>query len=197
MRRLQDNWMDQTGDMQDATHKDIMKKAKAKYDLLVNSGKWGAKSPDQEKIIALEAQPKDLQNLKLSPQLINKLKQGQGQGGQHSRIEHKVIATPHQNMVQATVKIRRTGQTSAFNSRTRSGSKRLPRTMNQSKNKWAPKHSTGVFTTCKPEDCDIGKRNASKQANNKANQGNRQQTTANQATYTQLLAQPALQSMDE
>ncbi len=60
MRRLQDDWMDQTGDMRDATHEDIMKKAKAKYDLLVNSGKWGAKSPDQEKIIALEAQLKDL-----------------------------------------------------------------------------------------------------------------------------------------
>ena len=66
MRRLQDNWMDQIGDMQDAMHEDIMKKAKAKYDLLVNSGKWGEKSADKEKIIALEAQLKDLQNLKLS-----------------------------------------------------------------------------------------------------------------------------------
>ena len=47
--RLKDDWMDQNGDMQDATHEDIMKKAKAKYDLLVNSGKWGDKSPDQEK----------------------------------------------------------------------------------------------------------------------------------------------------
>jgi hypothetical protein len=54
-----------------------MKQAKAKYDLLVNSGKWGAKSPDQEKIIALEAQVKELKDLKLSTQLINKLKQGQ------------------------------------------------------------------------------------------------------------------------
>jgi len=91
MRRLQDDWMDQTGDMRDATHEDIMKKAKAKYDLLVNSGKWGAKSPDQEKIIALEAQLKDLQNLKLSAQLINKLKQGQKQGqkGQQQRQPQK------------------------------------------------------------------------------------------------------------
>ena len=80
MRGLQDDSMDQTGDMQDATHEDIMKKAKAKYDLLVKKGKWGAKSPDQEKIIAPEAQLMDLQNLKLSAQLINKLKQGQKQG---------------------------------------------------------------------------------------------------------------------
>jgi predicted metal-dependent hydrolase len=76
MRRLQDDWMDQTGDMRNATHEDIMKKAKAKYDLLVNSGKWGAKSPDQEKIIALKAQAKELNDLKLLAQLMNKLKQG-------------------------------------------------------------------------------------------------------------------------
>ncbi len=47
--RLQDDWTDPTGDIQDPTHEDIIKKAKAKYDLLVNSGKWGDKSPDQEK----------------------------------------------------------------------------------------------------------------------------------------------------
>ncbi len=39
MKRLQDDWMDQTGVMKDATQEDIMKKAKAKYDLLANSGK--------------------------------------------------------------------------------------------------------------------------------------------------------------
>lgn len=52
--------MDQTGDMQHATHEDIVKKAKAKYDLLVNSSILVVKSPDQEKIIALKAQLKDL-----------------------------------------------------------------------------------------------------------------------------------------
>ena len=61
--------------MRDATHEDIMKKAKAKYDLLVNSGKWGARSPDQEKIIALEAEVKELKDLKLSAKLIRKLKE--------------------------------------------------------------------------------------------------------------------------
>jgi hypothetical protein len=90
MRRLQDDWMDQTGDMHDATHKDIMKKAKAKYDLLVNSGKLGAKSPDQEKIIALEAQVKELKDLKLSAQLMNKLKQGQkGKDQQNQQSRQK------------------------------------------------------------------------------------------------------------
>ena len=41
LQHLQDDWMDQKGDLQDTMHEDIMKKAKAKYDLLVNSSKWG------------------------------------------------------------------------------------------------------------------------------------------------------------
>ena len=80
MRRLQDDWMNQTGDMKDATHEDIMQKANAKYDLLINSGKWGAKSPDQEKIAALEAQLKELKDLKQSSQLANKLNHNRCQG---------------------------------------------------------------------------------------------------------------------
>ena len=67
-----------------------MKKAKAKYDLLVNSDKRGAKSPVQEMIIALKAQVKELKDLKLSNQLINKLKQWQkGQGRQNQTNQHK------------------------------------------------------------------------------------------------------------
>jgi uncharacterized protein (DUF4415 family) len=67
--------MDQMGDMRDATHEDIWKKANAEFDLLTNSGKWGAKSPDQVKIIALESQVRELKDLKLSAQLIHKLKE--------------------------------------------------------------------------------------------------------------------------
>ena len=46
----------------------------------MNSGKWGAKSPNQEKIVTLEAQLKELKYLKLSAQLANKLNQNQCQG---------------------------------------------------------------------------------------------------------------------
>lgn len=69
--------MDQTEDLHDATHEDIMKKVMAKYNLLVNSDKWWATSPDQEKMIALEPQIKELNDLKLSVQLVYKLNQGQ------------------------------------------------------------------------------------------------------------------------
>ena len=74
------------GVMKDTTHEDIMRKAKAKYDLLVNSGKWGAKLPDQEKIITLEAQLKELKDLKLLAELAGKLNQTWHQG-QNQRKE--------------------------------------------------------------------------------------------------------------
>jgi hypothetical protein len=67
--------MDQMGDMSDTIHEDIMKKANAKFDLLMNRGKWGTRSLDQEKIIALEAQVHKHKDLKLSAQLIHKLKE--------------------------------------------------------------------------------------------------------------------------
>ena len=66
--------------MKDVKHVDIMRKAKAKFDLLMNSRKCGIKSPNQEKIMALEAQFKELKDIKLSTQLANKLNQNQDQG---------------------------------------------------------------------------------------------------------------------
>jgi hypothetical protein len=205
MRRLQDDWMDQTGDMRDATHEDIMKKAKAKYDLLVNSGKWGAKSPDQEKIIALEAQLKDLQNLKLSAQLINKLKQGQKQGqkGQQQQRQPQKNSNPTQK--QGTVN--RKNQKDRSNKRFQKQDeewKKVPPKENEPKQKqvgnktfhWCIHHMK--WTIHKPEDCDIGKKNASNQSSGtNAGQNNQHQNTARQATYAELLAQLALQSIDE
>ena len=43
----------------------------------MNRGKWVAKSPDQETIIVLEAQVRELKDLKLSAQLMHKLKEGE------------------------------------------------------------------------------------------------------------------------
>ena len=68
------------------THKEIMQKAKSKYDLLMNSGKWGSKSPNQEKTLALEAQLKE-QELKLFSQQ-NQRKQG-ANANEHARNNYK------------------------------------------------------------------------------------------------------------
>ena len=148
MRRLQDSWMDQTGEMRDATHEDTMKKSKAKCDFLVNSGKWGAKSPDHEKIIALKAQVKELKDLTLSAQLMNKLKQGQkGKDQQNHKIGTKVEPIKIKTKEELEDGIRRTGQTTNSRSKTRSGRRFLPRMTNRSKNEWESRHFTGVSTT--------------------------------------------------
>ncbi len=44
--------------------------AKTKYDWLISKKKWGAKSPDDEKIVAMAAEIKSLKGqLKLNPKL--------------------------------------------------------------------------------------------------------------------------------
>ena len=47
-----------------------MSMAKCKFDFLKTKGKWGAKSPDDEKIVAMAAEIKSLKGqLKLDPKL--------------------------------------------------------------------------------------------------------------------------------
>jgi hypothetical protein len=50
MRRQHDNYLD--GKLT-VTHEALMATAKAKMDYLKLKGKWGAKSPDNEKIVAM------------------------------------------------------------------------------------------------------------------------------------------------
>ncbi len=132
--------MDQTGDMRDATHEDIMKKAKAKYNLLVNNRKWATKSPDHVKISTLVAKIKKikkLKDLKLSAHLICKLKEGdhnqkeEENNGWNGTREHSKRSAP----------------TSGFNDRMKSERNHLPRKTIQSTSRWARKHFTGEFIT--------------------------------------------------
>ncbi len=52
------------------THEVLLKMAKTKYDWLVSKKKWGAKSPNDEKIVAMAAKIKSLKGqLKLNPKL--------------------------------------------------------------------------------------------------------------------------------
>ncbi len=52
------------------THDVLLMMAKTKYDWLVSKKKWGAKSPDDEKIVAMAAELKSLKGrLKLNPKL--------------------------------------------------------------------------------------------------------------------------------
>ncbi len=58
------------GNLSSLTHEAMMSMAKRKFDFLKMKGKWGAKSPDNEKIVAMAAEIKSLKGqLKLDPKL--------------------------------------------------------------------------------------------------------------------------------
>ena len=73
MKRLYDNWLDQTADMRDISHEALMARAKAKFDLLLSLGRWGTQSSEQQQILALTAQLTKVNDnaLKISQQLKN------------------------------------------------------------------------------------------------------------------------------
>ena len=63
-----DEYLD--GNLASLTHEAMMSMAKRKFDFLKTKGKWGAKSPDDEKIVAMAAEIKSLKGqLKLDPKL--------------------------------------------------------------------------------------------------------------------------------
>jgi hypothetical protein len=58
------------GNLSSLTHEAMMSMAKRKFDFLKTKGKWGAKSPDDKKIVAMAAEIKLLKGqLKLDPKL--------------------------------------------------------------------------------------------------------------------------------
>jgi hypothetical protein len=64
----QDAYLD--GKLAGLTHNELRKMAKSKFDWLVNKKRWGARSPDDEKIVAMAAEINALKGqLKLSPKL--------------------------------------------------------------------------------------------------------------------------------
>jgi hypothetical protein len=63
-----DEYLD--GNLSSLTHEAMMSMAKRKFDFLKTKGKWGAKSPDDEKIVAMAAEINSLKGqLKLDPKL--------------------------------------------------------------------------------------------------------------------------------
>jgi hypothetical protein len=63
-----DDYLD--GSLTGLTHEAMMSMAKRKFDFLKTKGKWGAKSPDDEKIVAMTAKINTLKDqLKLDPKL--------------------------------------------------------------------------------------------------------------------------------
>jgi hypothetical protein len=84
----QNDYLD--GKLTGLTHEALRKMAKSKFDWLVNKKKWGARSPDDDKIVAMAAEIHALKGqLKLAPKLAdlaNDKGKGDGKkGGQKKR----------------------------------------------------------------------------------------------------------------
>jgi hypothetical protein len=85
MKRQHDDYLD--GKLT-VTHKALMASAKAKMNYLKLKGKWGAKSPNNEKIVAMAAKITALKGqLKLDPKLSNIAKEGKKKGNKGDKGE--------------------------------------------------------------------------------------------------------------
>jgi hypothetical protein len=85
MKRQHDNYLD--GKLT-ITHKALMASANAKMDYLKLKGKWGAKSPNNEKIVAMAAEITVLKGqLKLDPKLSAIAEEGKKKGNKCDKGE--------------------------------------------------------------------------------------------------------------
>ena len=163
-----------------------MKKAKQRYNLLKQTNQWGAKSPEQERIVALEAQ---LKNLKLADNLVKKLNKDNKQ--QQGRQDANVNANNRANEQVKKTKNKKDRSLEKAQKQDEEWKKQPPkdnepkvRLVGKKNWHWCIHHMK--WTVHNPEDCDLGKRNA-KENNHQVKQ----------ATYAKTLAQIALMAVDE
>jgi hypothetical protein len=88
MSTKHDEYLD--GNLTSLTHEAMMSMAKCKFDFLKTKGKWGAKSPDDEKIVAMAAEINSLKGqLKLDPKLSTIASEGKKGDGKSSKKKNK------------------------------------------------------------------------------------------------------------
>ena len=134
------------------THDVLLKMAKTKYDWLVGKKKWGAKSPDDKKIVAMAAKIKSLKGqLKLNPKLseIADKKDEEKKGGKKMRNKKDTSNKQEQKKDEAW--------------------KKIPPKSGDPKEKkqgyytyhWCKHHM--AWTIHKPADCRLGKKHKEEQ----------------------------------
>jgi len=83
-----DEYLD--GNLTSLTHEAMMSMAKCKFDFLKTKGKWGAKSPNNEKIVAVAAEINSLKGqLKLDPKLSAIAGKGKKDDGKFLEMKNK------------------------------------------------------------------------------------------------------------
>jgi hypothetical protein len=88
IRRLYEDYLD--GKLTTITHEALTTTAKCKFDWLKTEGLWGAKSPDNKKIVAMTAALNALKGrLKLDPKLNAIANEGKKKGGKRDKKKNK------------------------------------------------------------------------------------------------------------
>ncbi len=148
------------------THEALMASAKAKMDYLKLKGKWGAKSPDNKKIVAMAAKINALKGqLKLNPKLSAIAKEGKKKGNKGDKGEKGKKWKNKKNT--SNKKDQKRDETW----------KRVPPKEHEKKEKQVGKYTYNwckhhmAWTVHKPSDCKLGKQHKDNQRKdrNKAN----------------------------
>jgi hypothetical protein len=177
MKRQHDNYL---GRKLTVTHEALMASAKAKMDYLKLKGKWGAKSLDDKKIVAMAAEINALKGqLKLDPKLSAIAKEGKKKGNKGEKGE--------KGKNTSNKKDQKRDETW----------KQVPAKEHEKKEKQVGKYTYNwckhhmAWTVHKPSDCKLGKKHKDNQRkdSNKANPAvvDSAATTIN-PWYTALLA---------
>jgi len=151
MSTKHDEYLD--GNLSGLSHEAMMSMAKCKFDFLKTKGKWGAKSPDDEKIVAMSAEINSLKGqLKLDPKLSAIAGKGKKGDGKSSKKKNKM------NML---IK-KEQKKDEAWKKEPPKASENLPFTFN-----WCEHHM--ARTVHKPADFLLGKQRKDEQKKPKAN----------------------------
>jgi hypothetical protein len=163
MKWQHDNYLDRKLTI---THKALMASAKAKLDYLKLKGKWGAKSPDNKKIVAMAAEINVLKGqLKLDPKLSAIAEEGKKKGNRGDKGEKGKKWKNKKNT--SNKKDQKRDETW----------KQVPPKEHEKKEKQVGKYTYNwckhhmAWTVHKPSDCELGKKHKDNQRkdHNKAN----------------------------
>ena len=155
MSNKHDAYLD--GNLSTITHEALMSMAKRKFDFLKTKGKWGAKSPDDEKIVAMAAEIKALKGqLKLDPKLSAIAGEQKNEDKPKKKNNKNTANKKDQKKDEAWKKV------PPKEGESKEGKKVGKYTFN-----WCEHHM--AWTVHKPADCNLGKQRKEDQKKAKAN----------------------------
>ena len=189
MEKKEGEWYEDASDMQGKDWKDIMKMAKAKFDLLKGDSRytWGTLSPAEQQVIALQAQLADLKssNLQISKKLKDKLK---------DKKEEKKDGAKKKNKKDTSNKKKQKKDEEWKKVPPKAG-EAMVKTYNDKKWNWCEHHQAWCIHT--PDECEVGKKlKASTTVANQAQVDDASSTTAPNSSYAALLAHLASQDTE-